>query len=72
MALIGWATATSLVSALNAAGVVLLGRTLVPLVKHSITLIAPTIGGLVLLWALGNVLVTCAQAATLALLIARY
>lgn len=71
VALAGWAIVATVLPTVNVGVVVLLGRTMRPLVKDSITLIVPVIGGLVLLWVIGNVFVTMIQAATFALVTTR-
>lgn len=64
IALVIWALATVFVGALLFGGVQWLGSALAPLFFDSITWLIPVLGGIVILWAIANVLVTTMTSAS--------
>ncbi|MCP5517189.1 MAG: glycerophosphodiester phosphodiesterase [Verrucomicrobiales bacterium] len=63
-----WAVAMAVLGGVNLAVCGALGRLLVPLAGDSLALVLPLVGGLVLLWVGGNLVVSVFQATTFALL----
>lgn len=69
MWVVGWFVATSVVSAIMAGAVGLIGRLIVPLTTFSLPLLVATVGGVFVVWGLANLIVTMISAITFAVLL---